>query len=325
MSTSIFKSWTGIKKSKYGREYLLAGAGIIITLGLSIFLLKAYVFYGKSELMYSYQADIQMTSHAKQTSAVYTDIHTLKGTAVVSSGTPLTVIGYDVVKHRMEKQVYARIKIDDEIFYIQAKSLALKQDNPVNAYIARLDYPKVEIKENIYSGFKKSPYQTKTGKAAGIVIHDTGTENSTVKDEITHMENQYADSGVFVHTFIDDKTIMTIANPNYEAQGAGLEANPYYLQFEMTHVYTKQAFTKQIANAAYYTAYMLKINNLAVTLGKKDGSGTVWTHDRVSRYLGGTNHIDPKDYWSDSAGQFFGSSYDEEDFIQLVQTYYNQL
>lgn len=45
----------------------------------------------------------------------------------------------------------------------------------------------------------------------------------------------------------------------------------------------------------------------------------------VSEDLGGTNHIDPSQYWEDSASQFFQTDYDVEDFVQLVQAYYNRL
>ena len=34
----------------------------------------------------------------------------------------------------------------------------------------------------------------------------------------------------------------------------------------------------------------------------------------VSNYLGGTDHVDPTDYWSESANDYFGSDYDVEDF-----------
>lgn len=70
---------------------------------------------------------------------------------------------------------------------------------------------------------------------------------------------------------------------------------------------------------------MLNKYNLGITLGQKNGQGTVWTHEMVSEDLGGTNHIDPSQYWEDSASQFFQTDYDVEDFVQLVQAYYNRL
>ena len=70
---------------------------------------------------------------------------------------------------------------------------------------------------------------------------------------------------------------------------------------------------------------MLKSYNLPVTLGQEDRSGTVWTHEMVSLYLGGTDHLDPTDYWTDLAEQYFGTDYSVDDFVDLVQDYYNAI
>lgn len=93
----------------------------------------------------------------------------------------------------------------------------------------------------------------------------------------------------------------------------------------MPHVYSQEAFAKQLANAAYYTAKTLKENNLPLTLGQENGEGTLWTHEMISLYLGGTDHIDPTDYWSQSAYRFFGTTYSISDFLELVQMYYNRI
>lgn len=45
----------------------------------------------------------------------------------------------------------------------------------------------------------------------------------------------------------------------------------------------------------------------------------------ISLYLGGTDHIDPTDYWSQSAYRFFGTTYSISDFLELVQMYYNRI
>ncbi|MDY4502251.1 MAG: N-acetylmuramoyl-L-alanine amidase, partial [Lactobacillus johnsonii] len=102
-------------------------------------------------------------------------------------------------------------------------------------------------------------------------------------------------------------------------------ANPYFVQFEMPHEYTAASFANQLGNAAYYTAYILKQNNLPVTKGTKDGGGTVWTHAMISSYLGGTDHEDPISYWSTAARKLFGTTYNINNFVELVQAYYNQM
>lgn len=63
--------------------------------------------------------------------------------------------------------------------------------------------------------------------------------------------------------------------------------------------------------------------DLPVTLGQEDGEGTIWTHEMVSLYLGGTDHVDPTDYWTETANDYFRTDYDVKDFVELVQAYYN--
>ena len=62
---------------------------------------------------------------------------------------------------------------------------------------------------------------------------------------------------------------------------------------------------------------MLKKYDLPVTLGQEDGEGTIWTHEMVSLYLGGTDHVDPTDYWTETANDYFGTDYDIEDLSNL--------
>ncbi len=139
------------------------------------------------------------------------------------------------------------------------------------------------------------------------------------------MKQNYSSTRVFVHTFIDNQQIINIADTKYMAEGAGPYANPYFVQFEMPHEYTAASFANQLGNAAYYTAYILKQNNLPVTKGTKDGGGTVWTHAMISNYLGGTDHEDPISYWSTAARKLFGTTYNINNFVELVQAYYNQM
>ena len=158
-----------------------------------------------------------------------------------------------------------------------------------------------------------------------VVIHDTGNENSKISSEVPYMKQNYSSTRVFVHKFIDNQKILNIADTKYMAEGAGPYANPYFVQFEMPHEYTAASFANQLGNAAYYTAYILKQNNLPVTKGTKDGGGTVWTHAMISSYLGGTDHEDPISYWSTSARKLFGTTYNINNFVELVQAYYNQM
>ncbi|NQI71946.1 N-acetylmuramoyl-L-alanine amidase [Streptococcus suis] len=241
----------------------------------------------------------------------------------LSANSQATILEYFTLESENESSLFATIDVEGETFYIPAANLKLVQTNDINQYIAQLGYPHVDLTEDIVETFEQESYATESGDPIGVIIHDTGVEYSTIDTEVTYMIDNYDELGVFVHSFIDNDTILEIADAASKAQGAGPNGNSSYIQFEMTHVYTQDDFAMQLANAAYYTAYMLHEYQLPVTVGEEDGSGTVWTHEMVSEYLGGTDHIDPTDYWDSSAAEFFETTYDVDDFVQLVQAYYN--
>ncbi|QLQ60902.1 N-acetylmuramoyl-L-alanine amidase [Limosilactobacillus reuteri] len=220
---------------------------------------------------------------------------------------------------------YARINYNGKNYFVRATDIELKMNNEINSYLTQSGLPHAKITKQISSIFEQRGYSTSSGNPRGVVIHDTGNENSTISSEVSYMKQNYSSTRVFVHTFIDNQQIINIADTKYMAEGAGPYANPYFVQFEMPHEYTAASFANQLGNAAYYTAYILKQNNLPVTKGTKDGGGTVWTHAMISSYLGGTDHEDPISYWSTSARKVFGTTYNINNFVELVQAYYNQM
>ena len=220
---------------------------------------------------------------------------------------------------------YARINYNGKNYFVRATDIELKMNNEINSYLTQSGLPHAKITKQISSIFEQRGYSTSSGNPRGVVIHDTGNENSTISSEVPYMKQNYSSTRVFVHTFIDNQQILNIADTKYMAEGAGPYANPYFVQFEMPHEYTAASFANQLGNAAYYTAYILKQNNLPVTKGTKDGGGTVWTHAMISSYLGGTDHEDPISYWSTSARKLFGTTYNINNFVELVQAYYNQM
>lgn len=220
---------------------------------------------------------------------------------------------------------YARINYNGKNYFVRATDIELKMNNEINSYLTQSGLPHAKITKQISSIFEQRGYSTLSGNPRGVVIHDTGNENSTISSEVSYMKQNYSSTRVFVHTFIDNQQIINIADIKYMAEGAGPYANPYFVQFEMPHEYTAASFANQLGNAAYYTAYILKQNNLPVTKGTKDGGGTVWTHAMISSYLGGTDHEDPISYWSTSARKLFGTTYNINNFVELVQAYYNQM
>lgn len=220
---------------------------------------------------------------------------------------------------------YARITYNGKNYFVRATDIELKMNNEINSYLTQSGLPHAKITKQISSIFEQRGYSTSSGNPRGVVIHDTGNENSTISSEVSYMKQNYSSTRVFVHTFIGNQQILNIADTKYMAEGAGPYANPYFVQFEMPHEYTVASFANQLGNAAYYTAYILKQNNLPVTKGTKDGGGTVWTHAMISSYLGGTDHEDPISYWSTTARKLFGTTYNINNFVELVQAYYNQM
>ena len=211
---------------------------------------------------------------------------------------------------------YARINYNGKNYFVRAADIELKMNNEINSYLTQSGLPHAKITKQISSIFEQRGYSTSSGNPRGVVIHDTGNENSTISSEVSYMKQNYSSTRVFVHTFIDNQQILNIADTKYMAEGAGPYANPYFVQFEMPHEYTAASFANQLGNAAYYTAYILKQNNLPVTKGTKDGGGTVWTHAMISSYLGGTDHEDPISYWSTTARKLFGTTYNTP-FVKL--------
>ena len=220
---------------------------------------------------------------------------------------------------------YARITYNGKNYFVRATDIELKMNNEINSYLTQSGLPHAKITKQISSIFEQRGYSTSSGNPRGVVIHDTGNENSTISSEVSYMKQNYSSTRVFVHTLIGNQQILNIADTKYMAEGAGPYANPYFVQFEMPHEYTAASFANQLGNAAYYTAYILKQNNLPVTKGTKDGGGTVWTHAMISSYLGGTDHEDPISYWSTTARKLFGTTYNINNFVELVQAYYNQM
>ncbi|MCK1238276.1 peptidoglycan recognition protein family protein [Streptococcus uberis] len=274
---------------------------IILLIVLILALLFHYTFYVTPLTKYQSTQEAKIVSNETK---LYPS-HWLLIPKKISEKTNVTVNGYQLGQFRGQKMLFAKITYQGNSYLVESKRLDIELSNPVNAYLQSLDFPKVQIKNKLIKTFPKTPYFGSQGKPKGIIIHDTGTEQSSIADEIYYMVKNYKKEGIFVHTFIDDQEILNIADNHFMAQGAGPKANPYFVQFEMPHVYSQEAFAKQLANAAYYTAKTLKENNLPLTLGQANGEGTLWTHEMISLYLGGTDHIDPTDYWSQSAYLFF--------------------
>ena len=126
----------------------------------------------------------------------------------------------------------------------------------------------------------------------GVVIHASANPNASIDSEISYMAKNYKNA--FTHAWAGHDKIIEIANTNYPCWGAGGVANKRFVQIEMTEDkrLTKQQKIQVVDHAAYWAAVQLVYYGLPCTDASK-GSGTVWGHTHVTKYLGGTTHTDP--------------------------------
>lgn len=123
---------------------------------------------------------------------------------------------------------YARINYNGKNYFVRATDIELKMNNEINSYLTQSGLPHAKITKQISSIFEQRGYSTLSGNPRGVVIHDTGNENSTISSEVSYMKQNYSSTRVFVHTFIDNQQIINIADTKYMAEGAGPYANPYF-------------------------------------------------------------------------------------------------
>ena len=186
----------------------------------------------------------------------------------------------------------------------------------INNYIAKNNIKPAKIKED--SRIDNLPkYSYKSGKYVGVVIHETANPNSTLDGEVNYMYNNWQNA--FVHAYADYKEIRQTAPADYLAWGAGGVANNYFYHIELVRAHSVDQFARSVNNQAYLAAYELKRNGLKPKLADTHGgSGTIISHNAVSKYYGGTDHSDPINYFSQWG-------YDMNQFYDLVVKHYNQL
>lgn len=198
---------------------------------------------------------------------------------------------------------------------VQATQEAGTHSN-INDYIKKHNIKPAKIKED--SRIDNLPkYSYKSGKYVGVVIHETANPNSTLDGEVNYMYNHWQNA--FVHAYTDYKEIRQTAPADYLAWGAGANANPYFYQIELVRAHSTDQFAKSVNNQAYLAAYELKRNGLKPKLADTHGgSGTIISHNAVSKYYGGSDHTDPVSYFSQWG-------YDMNQFYDLVVKHYNEL
>ncbi|RMC48088.1 SLAP domain-containing protein [Lactobacillus sp. ESL0225] len=165
-----------------------------------------------------------------------------------------------------------------------------------------------------YANGNKIKYRK--GKPEGIVIHETATPGASAYNEAIYFNREWKNMYSYVHAFVDHDQVIQMMTPNYGVWGAGAIANNRYIQIELCQENTRAKFAKSVNNDAIYAAKLLHRYNIKPSNACNTGKGTVWSHHAVSRFLGGTNHTDPDDY-------FARWGYSMDQFYALLKYYYN--
>ncbi|WP_311198575.1 LysM peptidoglycan-binding domain-containing protein [Jeotgalibaca sp. MA1X17-3] len=156
-------------------------------------------------------------------------------------------------------------------------------------------------------------YQADLYKSLFIIAHESGNPNNvgtnSLNNEIAYMKRNY--SNAFVSHWVGaGGKIVQIAKTGKIQWGAGPKANPYaYAQVELARTNNRTQFQKDYAAYVWLLRQLAQEANLPCTLnsGTSLTSPGIKTHAWISRYLGGTDHVDPDDYlasWGVSMTQF---------------------
>ncbi|MBJ7649515.1 peptidoglycan recognition family protein [Weissella confusa] len=198
--------------------------------------------------------------------------------------------------------------------------------NSVNDYIISQNWQKQTSNKQIHEWLNHRDdvdMSYRHGKPEGVLVHETANESdkkvpNAIWSEIEYMlNNSYV---AFVHSFVDGKQSVEIADPNYLSWGAGPAGNARFIQTEQVRVNSKNAFAHELYNLAVLQAQYLRKYNLTPSLG-----GTVWSHAMVSERLGHTDHTDPDGYWADMAARYFGTTYTMNDYQYLIQHVFDSM
>lgn len=210
------------------------------------------------------------------------------------------------------KEVFAASAVND---YIIRNGL-----KPVNETV---DY-KIRMQDPKNNGGINMTFDA--GKPTLVIIHEVANDSSTIDGEISYMVGNQENA--FVHSFVDSNSIKTIADTGKKAWGAGPKGNRFGVQIEQTRVNSKDQFARQINNLAKWTSDQLIKYELGspklVSESNVALDGNLASHKNISYKWGGTDHVDPDWYWENRGKNFFGQSYNMDQFRELVEKYYKE-
>lgn len=167
------------------------------------------------------------------------------------------------------------------------------------------------IQSNFIAGLPKNPYRGGVGAYEGVVCHATDNYNDIALNERNFESTNW--NNAFVHFFVDDTTIIQVADTNYLAWGCGSVGNQRYVQIELCQSQDANKFKQAYDRYVWLISKILHDKGLGVTDGK-----TIVSHDWVTKNLGGTTHSDPIDYLASH-----GVSWSQH--IENVKEVYNQM
>ncbi|PEV28809.1 N-acetylmuramoyl-L-alanine amidase, partial [Bacillus cereus] len=125
------------------------------------------------------------------------------------------------------------------------------------------------------------------GAYEGVVAHSTATPEAPAINIRNYEARTWRNA--FVHFAVDWNETIQIADTNYIAYGAGPAANKRFVHVELSESSNPAKFKSSYERYVKLLAKILKDNELTVEQG-------LWTHEDVTRKLGGTDHEDPRAY-----------------------------
>jgi len=136
-------------------------------------------------------------------------------------------------------------------------------------------------------------------QAVGLAVHETATPGATDENESRYFHN--ADRQASAHCFVDWDSVTWLIPENEVAWHAGATANHRFISMEICHATTPGQFAAVWDNACA----------VARDICTRHGWGPdrMWSHARISRVFGETDHTDPEGYFKE-----FGKTMD--DFIR---------
>jgi N-acetylmuramoyl-L-alanine amidase CwlA len=135
----------------------------------------------------------------------------------------------------------------------------------------------------------KQAYRYGVGQYEGVVAHSTATPEAPAINIRNYEARTWRNA--FVHFAVDWNETIQIADTKYVAYGAGPAANKRFVHVELSESSNPAKFKSSYERYVKLLAKILKDNGLTVEQG-------LWTHEDVTRKLGGTDHEDPRAYLS---------------------------